>query len=105
MAAVDLASLSSAFGEALPLSIAESMACGIPCVVTDIGDASLLVGDTGLVIPPRNPVTIVEAWKKLLSLPIKERSSLGERARAKISLEYNINQVSERYLLLYQSIQ
>jgi glycosyltransferase involved in cell wall biosynthesis len=104
MSAVDIASLSSAYGEALPLSIAESMACGNPCAVTDIGDAALLVGDTGRVVPPQDPKALSHAWKELLTLPIEERHALGDRARQKISLEYNINQASERYLALYHSI-
>jgi glycosyltransferase involved in cell wall biosynthesis len=102
--AVDIASLSSAYGEALPLSIAESMACGVPCAVTDIGDAATLVGDTGRVVPPLDPKALSHAWQELLVLPLVERQALGDRARIKISLEYNINQVSERYLALYHSI-
>jgi glycosyltransferase involved in cell wall biosynthesis len=104
MAAMDLACLSSAYGEALPLSIVESMACGVPCVVSDVGDSGLLVGDTGRIVPPRNPAALANAWEELLNMPTQERSTLGESARSKILLGYNIIPVAERYASLYRTI-
>ncbi len=104
MSAVDIASLSSAYGEALPLVIAESMACGIPCAVTNIGDSALIIGNMGRVVPPGDPKALSLAWEELLTLPARDRHALGVRTRQKISLEYNINRVSELYLALYHSI-
>jgi glycosyltransferase involved in cell wall biosynthesis len=102
--AFDMVTLSSAFGEALPMVLGEAMSCGIPCVATDSGDAALVIGDTGIVVPPRDPAALAAGWERLLGLGPAGRQARGERARARIVEHYDLDRVVPRYAALYEEI-
>lgn len=86
--ALDVAVLSSS-SEGLPNSIAEAMACGIPCVVTDVGDARWLVGELGEVVPPREPASLAGGILRLLDKGRDgpEASARRRRVRDLLGLE------------------
>lgn len=103
-AALDCAVTSSKSGEAFPLVIGEAMASGVPCVVTDIGDSALMVGETGRVVPPGDPGALAVAIESLLALPQDERRALGAAARARIRGDYALPVIAGRYQSLYRAL-
>ncbi len=60
--------VSASYGESFPNTIGESMSCGIPCVVTDVGDSAFIVGDAGVVVRPQTPDELVLAINGVLSV-------------------------------------
>lgn len=102
-AALDVA-VSSSFTEAFPTAIGEAMSCGVPCVVTDVGDSARLVGDTGIVVPPRNPEQLASGIARLLDLSREDREALGARARARVISEYSLGDVVASFSSLYLSL-
>ncbi|MBN3907574.1 MAG: glycosyltransferase [Nostoc sp. NMS1] len=101
---LDIFTSASAYGEAFPLVVGEAMSCGIPCVVTDVGDSGWIVGNTGKVIPPRNPQMLADAWKELIDLGDEGRNILGKAARARITEDFALNSVVAKYELVYEKI-
>ena len=102
-AALDVAALSS-FAEAFPNIVGEAMACAVPCAVTDVGDAARIVGDTGRVVPPRNPQALAAAWLELLAMAPDERRSLGQKARRRICQNFSLGAVVHQYESLYDQL-
>lgn len=99
-AALDIAVCSS-YSEGFPNVIGEAMTCAVSCVVTDVGDCAIVVGDTGVLVPPRSPERLEEGIRYLLELRPSELKTLGIRARERILTQYNIEQIAWRYEQLY----
>ncbi|MBN2354047.1 MAG: glycosyltransferase [Spirochaetales bacterium] len=88
--------------EAFPNVVGEAMSTGVPCVATDVGDAAYIVGDTGIVVPPKNPRALAEALEKAVSLTAAERTARGKAARRRILSHFSIGAVASQYEALYQ---
>ena len=80
------------------------MACGIPCVVTDVGDSAIIVGDTGKVVPPKDPEALAGAWLDLIRQGEDARRRLGEAARRRIEKKFSLPVIAKRYEALYQEV-
>jgi glycosyltransferase involved in cell wall biosynthesis len=103
-AALDVALSSSAFGEAFSIAVGEAMATGVPCVATDTGNASRLVGDAGRVVPVRDPIALGRAIIELLQLSGDARRAMGARGREMIVAEYSLDSVVRRYEETYAEV-
>lgn len=103
-AGLDIATLSSQYGEGFPNVVGEAMACGVPCVVTNVGDAAYIVGETGFVVPPRSPVALRSGWERVLTLSPEERLDLGRQARHRILAEFSLDTVVYRYEQFFQEM-
>jgi glycosyltransferase involved in cell wall biosynthesis len=89
--AFDINVLSST-SEGYPNVVGEAMSCAVPCVVTDVGDAARIVGDTGFVCPPQDPRALADSLSLCLQ---SELRFLGQRARRRIEEHWNLLQLSK----------
>ena len=80
------------------------MACGVPCVVTDVGDSALIVGATGKVVPPKDPNALAVAWRELVGLSRADRAELGLAGRARVEEKFGLGSIVRRYEDLYRSV-
>ncbi|MPX98375.1 glycosyltransferase, partial [Salinivibrio sp. VYel6] len=87
----DIFVLSSA-SEAFPNVLSEAMACGTPCVTTDVGDAAIIVGDTGWVVPPKNPQALAKAI--LEAMEERQNNPQAWQARKRACRERIVNNFS-----------
>lgn len=100
MASLDVLA-SSSHGEAFPNVLGEAMACGVPCVVTDVGDSAEIVGDTGRVVAAGDMNGLAERLVEILSKPPEYRSALGGKARSRVEANYEISKVTRLYENFY----
>jgi glycosyltransferase involved in cell wall biosynthesis len=96
--------VSSSRTEAFPLVLGEAMACLVPCVATDCGDTSALLGSTGWIVPTRDPSALGAAVLEALALTPAERADHGRRGREHIRQNYDIGGIARRYVDLYAEV-
>jgi glycosyltransferase involved in cell wall biosynthesis len=101
--ALDIAT-SSSWGEGFANVVGEAMSCGVPCVVTDVGDSAWIINDTGRVVPPRESESLATAWKALIALGRDGRQALGWRARQRVIDYFSLGAVVQQYEDLYECL-
>lgn len=102
-AGLDLAVLSSAFGEGFSNSVVEAMACATPCAVTDVGDSAAIVAETGWAVPRRDPAALAAAISEALALAPEALRARGEAARARATAHYDVAVMAQRYQELWRT--
>lgn len=103
LSALDLFCLASS-GEGFPNVVGEAMVAGTLPLVTDVGDAALLVGDTGTVVPPNDATALADALAAICDLPRETLAERGRRARQRIMDQFTMPRTKERYSALYREI-
>jgi glycosyltransferase involved in cell wall biosynthesis len=101
---VDMVALSSAWGEGFPNILGEAMACGIPCVTTDVGDSAWVIGDAGMAIPPANVEALATAIADLAAMPAEVRIAVGARGRARVTEHFEIDKIVKSYRDLWYAV-
>jgi len=99
-AALDVAVCSST-AESFPNVIGEAMACGVPCIVTDVGDCSWIVGGHGYVVPSGDSQRMAEFLECVYRQPAGERARLGAAARQRIQSQFSLAEAVRRYERAY----
>ncbi|MFE9613099.1 GT4 family glycosyltransferase PelF [Streptomyces sp. NPDC006012] len=90
----------SSISEGFPFTLIEAMSCGRATVSTDVGGVREAVGDTGLVVPPRDPARMADAALDLLADP-ERRRRMGEAARLRVVEQFTLRQTVDTFRSIY----
>lgn len=102
--AIDALALPSLYGEGLSNALIEAMACERPCVVTDIGDSALAVGDIGLVVPPGDEHALAAALLRVFADSEEERRRRGRMARQRVQSHFTDDRQAEELERAFASL-
>lgn len=105
MQAADAFVLSS-FYEGLPTVLLEAAASSLPVVATAVGGNSevVIAGDTGYLVPPRNPAALADAMQRLMDLSPADRSWMGEKGRKWVTQNFSLDRIVERWDGIYREL-
>jgi len=103
MSGFDIAACTS-HSEGFPNMVAEAMACGIPCVATNVGDVERLMDGTGWLVTAGDPAAVTAAWKEAADLSPALRQRVGKEARARIVERYSLDATTLRYEEIYSAL-
>lgn len=101
--AMDIFCLSSR-NEGFPNVVGEAMAQGVPCVVTDVGDTALLVGDTGIVVPREDADALASGLERIVRMSPEERREVGKQAAARVRDCFAVSHTVAQFEALYDTV-
>jgi glycosyltransferase involved in cell wall biosynthesis len=94
--ALDIFSLSSRT-EACPMTIMEAMACGVPCITTDVGDCDAMLDAVGATVPARDHAALAAAWDKVLQIDDATRAELARISRQRVLERFTVATAARQY--------
>lgn len=100
---IDVHVVASTYGEAFPNVAAETMLLGVPNIVTDVGDASTVIGSTGWLVSSRNPLALCHALKEAQASKSDLRFK-GESAVKQVLSFFPIDKMVGDYSNLYTEL-
>lgn len=103
LSAMDIFCLPSR-SEGFPNVLGEAMAMGLPCVTTDVGDAGVLLGDTGILVQKDDYEALAVGLKQMLDMSQDEKTALGERARLRVQNEFTMDRMRKKFEAVYAEI-
>jgi glycosyltransferase involved in cell wall biosynthesis len=89
--------------EGFPNSLAEAMACELPCIATNVGEVQTLLQDSGITVPRQNSELLAQACLDMLQKSPLERAHYGKTARQRIEKHYSMAHYKKRMTALYES--
>lgn len=101
--AVDYLTQTSIFGEGFPNVVAEAMACGVECFVTDVGESLDIIGNSGYVVPKQDAYALAELWSAALNLDELTKAQRKLYARQRIHDRYSMSKILELYQNCYSN--
>lgn len=94
----------SSWSEAFPNVLGEAMSTGVPCLATNVGDSKLIIGNTGIIVPPKNDEALLAGLTEILKKTHEERQCLGRAARTRIIENYSLGTTVSQYVDLYSAL-
>jgi glycosyltransferase involved in cell wall biosynthesis len=91
--------------EGFPNSLGEAMLSGIPCVSTDVGDASMLGGDDVPIAKVDDPEDLANKLIGMIESSQQERKRIGQKLNQRIIDEYSMEKMTSRYQALYEELE
>jgi glycosyltransferase involved in cell wall biosynthesis len=94
----------SSDSEALPMVLMEALACGVACVATDVGASHEVVGENGLLVPPRDSAALADAVDRMLDAVAANPAAWRARSRARCVENFSISRAAQAYERVYASL-